>query len=214
MNRSISLLSLISFSTGLSHAAVTIIGGSIGPILDQTGSPVQLGAVGVLVADFSNDGVLNPFGTTLNVNSFVGNGTDDRILGVFSALDLSGAGDIGYDFSGVSWEYGGAFGAGDRLHFLWFPSVTTFGSIVSGGLAYGSFTSDLVDVSATNNWIAAPDGQNVSVVAFGASIGGSPSFPSSAFTATLTAIPEPSSFAALAGLAVLGMVATRRRRSA
>jgi MYXO-CTERM domain-containing protein len=214
MKRTLSILAL-TLSAVAAHAAVTITAGNIAPVLDKNGQPVAAGSRGVLVADFSNNGIVLADNTQLSVGSFIGAGVDDRILGVFAASDLSGSGDFGFDFSGVSWSYSGNFGAGDHLYFMWFPEVFTSDSVLSQGTSYGVFRSDIKDVSADIAWVAAPDGQNVALVSLGGALGGDPGVSAAQLTASLatTAIPEPSSFAAFAGLAVLGAVASRRRRS-
>lgn len=201
-----------------SFAAVTITNGAIGPLRASNGSSIAVGSVGILVADFSNNGIIDAKNTVLSVNSFVGAGSDDQILGVFTATDLDGSGHIGFDFSGTSWNYQGNFGANDQLFFLWFPSISTVGATVGSGVSYGEFRSSSADVSADIAWIAPSDGQNVSIIAFGEVLGGSPAFSTAELTAAKitagAAIPEPSSFAALAGLAMLGFAGMRKRRNA
>jgi len=81
--------------------------------------------------------------------------------------------------------------SGDDFAVIWFPD----GSAASIGLPYGFFEDGGLVVPA-----------NAATTDFSASIG------NSAKTASFQVVPEPSLFAALAGVAALGVVILRRRR--
>lgn len=211
MKKTLAIVSSL-FVSASAYSAVGIVGGQVGDTFDQSGALIANGAVGVLVADFSNNGILDARNTVLSVNSFIGGGTDDRILGVYTASSGN------FDFSGLTFEYTGSFNAGDHLYFLWFPSVTTVGATVGSGVSYGSFRSDVVQAASGADiaWVAPADG-NYTLLGITASQGGDPAVTPAALTANLitagAAIPEPSTAAALAASAILGFAATRRRRA-
>lgn len=200
--------------TASSYAAVGIVGGQIGDLFTSSNALIPNNSIGIVVADFSNNGVLDPLGTTLTANQFIGGGSDDMILGVYQS---SGG---NFDFSGLTFSYSGSFGAGDRLYFLWFPTINQLNATVGAGVSYGSFRSDVAQTlsGAEIAWIAPADG-NYTLLALTASLGADPSeaLDPATLRATLTtagaAIPEPSSFAAAAGLAMLGFAGMRKRRS-
>ncbi len=203
------------------QAAVSITGGLIGPLRNSAGNIISPGTLGLFVVDQSNNGLLNAANTVLSVNSFLGGGTDDLILGTYTALDIGGSGEIGFDFSGAVINISGNTSTGDNLYFVWFPTLTNsaIGTTVGGGISYGAFTSAIKDEFADIAWVVPSDGASVSIGSLSAGLGGNPALTNLQATASLTTtggvvIPEPSSFAALAGLAAVGMAASRRRRSA
>jgi len=150
----------------------------------------------------------------LTANLFVGGGSDDLILGVYQSAGGN------FDFSGLAFSYSGNFGAGDPLYFLWFPTINQFNATVGGGVSYGSFTSATAQTltGAEIGWTAPADG-NYTLLALTLSQGAdpteaiSPSLLKANLTTAGAAIPEPSSFAALAGFGMLGFAAIRKRRS-
>jgi hypothetical protein len=196
-----------------SYADVSINIGQIGELRNSAGSVIDVGSLGILVADQSNNGVLNAFQTTLMTGQFVGAGSDDRILGVYSAVNV-GSGAVGFDFSSTTWTYSGSFGQNDNLYFLWFPTISVGGSQVSAGTQYGQFRSDTKDDGGDIAWVAPADGSSNSIYSLTAALGGSPAVSNVEFTATLTAVPEPSSYAALLGACSLGFGLLRRRKRA
>ncbi len=222
MSKSKLIVGLVAVGLAVSaQAAVSITGGQIAPLRNSSGNIISAGTLGLLVIDQSSNGLLNAANTVLSANSFIGGGTDDLIVSTYLATDISGSGDIGFDFSGATINVTGNTSAGDALYFVWFPTLTAsaVGTTVGGGVSYGAFTSAVKDASSDIAWVVAPDGQNVAIYAISGALGGDPALTNSQATASLTTtggvvIPEPSSFAALAGLAAVGMAASRRRRSA
>ena len=120
--------------------------------------------------------------------------------GVVTALNIA-------DYS----SYSASFNLNDPLTIRWYPSLTS-GSVAPGVTTYGQFRSgDTVDGSDIS-WAAPADGgntYNLSLIStdFGGSVA------PTALRANLATVPEPGSFAALAGFAVLGLAASRRRRA-
>ena len=222
MSKSKLLAGLVAASLAVSaQAAVSITAGQIAPLRNSAGNIISAGTLGLLVVDQSNNGLLNAANTVLSANSFLGGGTDDLIINTYTATDISGSGDIGFDFSGAVINVTGNTNANDALYFVWFPTLTgsAVGTTVGGGVSYGAYTSAVKDDLADIAWVVAPDGQNVGIFSLSAALGGSPALTVSQATASLTTtggvvIPEPSSFAVLAGLVAVGMAATRRRRAA
>lgn len=86
-------------------------------------------------------------------------------------------------------------------------NVTSLGSSTAISSGATQYTVDLSAITGLNN--------NVDAVIIGQFAGvTSAQFDNVQILGTATAIPEPSAFAALAGVAALGLVAARRRRSA
>lgn len=205
------------------NGAVTIITGQIGPLRDSAGVTIPVGSLGFLVADQGGNGLVNAGSTFLSVGSFLGGTSDDLILASFTAFDLSGEGDVGFDFSGtvfnvVAGSSTSATTAGDPLYFVWFPTLTSasLNTSVAGNVSYGAFTSSIRDESADTGWVVPADGQIVSIISMSSSLGGNPGLTNAQATASFvtTPIPEPSTAVALAGAAILGFAAVRRRRHA
>ena len=78
------------------------------------------------------------------------------------------------------------------------------GSLGGDGLLFASFTDTTPNSFAYDTFSLRPSGSATSAT----------SVDTTAFSITLTSIPEPASYATLAGIAVLGLVAARRRRTA
>ncbi len=194
----------------LAWGSVTITSGAVGILRDEIGAMLPAGRVGLLVADVSGDGLTDPLGTTLVVESSLGGDSDDLILGVYQTLDL-GESQFGLDLSATTFDYGGAFDAGVPLWLVWFPASDTPGASVSAGAAYGKFRTDSIDALGTMAWIAPGDGTNHSLFSLDAALGGEPAIPESAFTANFVVVPESGAFGPiLSGLLLLLGVARRR----
>ncbi len=85
---------------------------------------------------------------------------------------------------------------GDQLAVVWFPTLSFSSDFsLTNGTSYGLFT-----VNSSTDWQVPAGGGAISpVVPIGS-------------MASLTAIPEPSTYAMLAGLATLGFAVGRRRQ--
>ena len=131
---------------------------------------------------------------------------NDTLLGKWS-VDSSVGAPGAFDASLAGIVLDASIVAGKSIAIYWFPSLTVASAAPTAGAAYGTFT----DAS----WVIPADGSTVSFPFETVAIGGS--LPDSAGVASLTiagsVIPEPSTYAALAGVAVLGLAALRRRRA-
>lgn len=145
------------------------------------------------------------------VGAFV-NG-DDVILASFG-LDSSLTGIPGTTSVVISdINYVGALGAGDALMLRWFPTLTAGSttSSLTAGTIFGQFTSSSpVDVSAA--WFLPSDGAALGLQFLTTSTGVGSWADSQYALATNTVVPEPSTYAAVLGSLVLGVVGYRRFR--
>lgn len=210
------LVTLSSLLCTAATASVTLVG-EVGALRNSSGVEVAPGAVAVIIADFSNNGIGDLFNTVLAANSFVGGGTDDKILHVGAISAVNGF--SSYSFS-ATFEYGGLFGPNDNLYVAWFPSINLIGSTVGGAVSYGLYRTSLIDTNSGSEigWVAPPDGGAYNIAAYDNTIAPGAIATPAALTANLVTagapIPEPSAAAVLGGLIALGAVATRRRRAA
>ena len=97
--------------------------------------------------------------------------------------------------AGVTFNLGGNVSTGNEIGLLVFSTSTD------------SATASDTYTIWTNNWLVAADGSNLSLT------GSGPYSGASFGSGSVTAVPEPSTFAALAGLCALGAVMVRRRRA-
>lgn len=175
--------------------------------LDSLGNTVPDGTLVQIIASTADAVFSDP--TPI---SFVSN--DDRIIASFS-VDAGTSGVAGGTVAALiipDYSTFAGFTLGDSLMLRWFPSLT-IGATQPGITSYGSYRTDSILDGSNIAWIAPADaGGTWTLSVISVDFGGSTS--NAMMTASLVVIPEPSSFAALAGLAVLGVVATRRRRSA
>ena len=125
----------------------------------------------------------------------------------------------------------GYFGLGGDDSLASFSTTTNIGTVVAGSTLYlgifdvasGSPFSSVTDSTARvilsdPTWIAptfntSPGSQTVELTSNTTAVFGNYTFGAGNQTIGLVAVPEPSSFAALAGFAVLGLAASRRRRA-
>ncbi len=118
------------------------------------------------------------------------------------ATAASGFGAISLSVAANNVPLGGGIDSGDRF------AVLVFSQSTDTAIAGDTFT-----VWTDPSWVIPADGFAVTFPANLTQLSAAAT-PALIGTVLTTAIPEPSSFAAFAGLAVLGAVATRRRRSA
>lgn len=161
------------------------------------------GKIGLLVADEGAvPGLVNAGGTTLSLGSYLGGGSDDRIIGITTSVaDVGGTGFSGFQDLFASITYDGNFGAGDKLYLLWFPTISSIGSVLGGDVSYGVYRSDAVNLASGSDiaFIAPPDGSTNNLFAFASSIVAGSGVTKSDFTAKFTtvAVPEPGAAALL-----------------
>ncbi len=176
--------------------------------LDSEGNPIPDGALVQIIAS-TTDAI---FSDPTPISFIEG---DDRVIASF-AMDSTTSGVPGGAVVSLqipNYSTFEGFTPGDSLLVRWFPTLT-IDSAAPGATTYGSYRTDLILDGSNIAWIAPADaGGNFTLSVVSVDFGGSVT--NANLTANLvTAIPESSSFAALAGLMVVGAVATRRRRSA
>ena len=134
------------------------------------------------------------FGTSFATGTVIG---DYTVLGS-AAVNNATATQAALN-AGVTFNLGGNgnVSTGNEIGLLVFSTST------------GSATSSDTYTIWTNNWLVAADGSNLSLTGGGPYTGAS----FGAGSVTAVAVPEPSTFAALAGLCALGAVMVRRRRA-
>jgi hypothetical protein len=197
-----------------SYSSVTL-GGQYATLFESNGStPIPVNSIGLLVADTNNDGLADPFGLTLSPNQTFG--VDNLVIGVYQALDFGVGVNTGIDIGGTTYSYSGPFAAGDDLWLMWFPSLSTAGSVVGGGVSYGQYRSDSVNTfsGADIAFVAPPDGNNSNMSAFLDSIVGGGGITPTDFTASQTTVPEPNTWLLTAVGLTLALTLRRRRARA
>lgn len=138
---------------------------------------------------------------------------DDVILASFG-LDSSLTGLPGTTSVVISdINFAGDLGAGDALMLRWFPTLTASSptSSLTVGTIFGQFTSSApIDVSAA--WFLPSDGATLGLQFLTTSTGVGSWADSQYALATNTVVPEPSTYAAVLGVLVLGVTGYRRFR--
>jgi hypothetical protein len=181
------IILLASFA--VSQASITISGTSL------FSTEIFNNSEGIYIS--SNTGSFDEslFTTLANGTSFA-NGTligDYTVLGS-GAVNNATATQAALN-AGVTFNLGGNVSTGNEIGLLVFSTST------------GSATASDTYTIWTNDWLVAADGSNLSLT------GGGPFTGASFGSGSVTAVPEPSTFAALAGLCALGAVMVRRRRA-
>lgn len=189
------LIALFVALSAVGYAQTITLDFTVGVLSNSTGAaPLADGALFQVIA--SNDNVF----TAPTTSSFVGG--DDVVLwtGAFDSTTTGLTGAMNLVLAGVS----SATYSGDYLLVRWFPTLTSV-AVTPGVTTYGQFGYPN-DVS----WFAPAAGNTVSysMVTIGA---GGALADSVGMASYATAVPEPSTYAALLGISVLGLVAYRRR---
>ncbi len=181
---------------------------SIDGLRNSSGVFVPASSLVLLVADMNNNGYTAPvanFSTALDASW----GSDDKVIARFS--------DVTNNINGVfdAAIMGSDIYAGKNIAMYWFPTLSLASTVMAGGTSYGTTSTFLTPTG----WTTPASSGTTNLTFLGQnSTGnlGSGIYTNAQMTAgvTVSAIPEPSTFAALFGAAALGMAAYRRRRPA
>lgn len=189
MKTTITTITVLLATIMVSQASITISGTSL------FSTEIFNGSQGIYISSNTNSFDESLF-STLAANTSFSTGTvigDYTVLG-FGAVNNASSTKAALN-AGVTYNLGGNVATGNEIGLLVFNAST--GS-ASAGDTYTIWT---------NNWLVASDGANLSLTGAGPYVG--PSFGSG----SVVPVPEPSAFAALAGVLALGFVAVRRRRA-
>jgi hypothetical protein len=199
----------IPFLLAVASASATVtISFNADSLLTSGGAAEATTTLAFLVADAGGDGFGAINAGTINQYDIVGSG--DVIVSRFDFSGLGTPGIIAAADSGIVLD---GFTAGSQLAIVWMTGLTTGSASVANGQSYGLLT----DAS----WVAPSDGfvsetyQVISASALGFFAPNATTLAVSDVQsqASFTVVPEPSTFAALAGLCALGAVMVRRRRA-
>jgi len=214
-NLKLALTSILALASGLvANASVTTSGSALLKVPN-----IAVGDVSYLIIDETNTGFANLGSVNPNTSSFVAGtiysgtsiainsdsfGSNFTIAGTKTAASSFGSISVG---AGYTISVGNGVDSGDNFAIIVFENSST--TAISG---------DTYRIYTDASWVVPADGTNWS---FGPTAGagvfqqlGTTATP--AFTKTVastTAVPEASTSAALAGVAVLGLAALRRRRA-
>jgi PEP-CTERM putative exosortase interaction domain len=190
-------------------AAITINFAGVA-FLDNNGNPLPDGALIQLIASTQDAVFSAPTSTAFTsgddviIASFIVSSASSGVAGgVVAQLDIA-------DYS----TYSASFNIGDPLAVRWYPSLG-LGASAPGATTYGQYTSTSVLNGSDIAWLAPADsGGTYTLNLISTSFDGETPAVNLRASLTTSAIPEPSSFAALASLAMLGFAAMRKRRRA
>jgi len=196
MKKILQLSALMTLALSAAHASVTISGTAV-----SGSSVVQVGQTVIMIADTTGTGfdAGSVFNSTLGGSLASGLSiTDGATFGtgvVFldSAVAANNFLQTPIASFGTTFSILGTVSAGNEFAFIVFDSSST---TTLDGDTYALYTNSA-------DWIIPSDGSNITI---------NPETSASSFGGTV-AVPEPSTFAALAGLCALGAVMVRRRRA-
>jgi hypothetical protein len=194
---------LINFSTGASSSiTASLLVGAVGLDVNSgtDGSAVKAGFAATYFAP-----------TEVNLDGFIGQASGSATL-TFSGLDFS---NFTYELSFYG-NRNGTGGTASRITNFTISDVDAFTNVTdtTGGTSVGATGGVVMGENAAGNVARFtginPGTDNDLVVTF--SSGSAARWYVGGFNLTATPIPEPSTYAALAGVALLGFAAFRRRR--
>ncbi len=202
MNKVLRLLLLFVCGLSAARAQFVTINFQSSQLTDSTGTPLANGSLVVLLANVASPTTAGAGFSTLSAGSL--NVGDLLNNGAYQVLGRAAVDAFSFDgeFTGStgSIQLGGLLfpnlSTGDQLAVAWFPSLSeTTDFSMATATSYGLYTLDLSSVWQTPSPASTIDVE----VPF-------------ATAALLTAVPEPATYAALAGALVLGLALHRKRR--
>lgn len=162
----------------------------------------------LLVSDTTGDGFGLARPGSLASGGFI-DGADDLILG--RAYVFSEDGNVFGQGAVNNLSLTGNWGTGDRLGVYWFTGLDGSATTLSAGTSYGYYSVlSGEEGDDSDPWLTPTDGFTVGVQFLNGAYG---PHDASLFRSTLTVVPEPAAYAALAGLLALGLALRRQRRA-
>jgi hypothetical protein len=172
------------------------------------GTPIPEGTgLFLLVADTLGNGFGQP-----TSSSFV-SGDDIQLAEWTATVDPNLPDGVLFTSTGplsFSLDPAGNWGEGDPVGLYWFPTLNPSSGSPGEGTEYGFYT-DPVGRDNGDVWVTPPDSQVQDRIWFLTTDSGFGTNPPEVASATLTVVPEPSTYAAAAGLLCLGWAAYSRR---
>lgn len=175
-------------------------------------SGIMSNSVGTVVPDGSLFQVIASPDATFaapTAGSFTG-GSNDIVIFSY-AVNSVASGASGYVLTAPVINLSTYAIAGDFLELRWFPTLTTGSASPGGSTFYGQYG---YAEQSTSAWIAPASGQTLSYAFLTTSAGGTLADTVGQAMSQTAPIPEPSTYAAIFGVAALGFVAYRRRQQA
>ncbi len=195
MKKLLTTLGLAALSVTAAKATVTLNG-----IAFLNAPAIALNDVAYFIVDINNTGFTSISFTPGESLTTVASYGDYALLGSKTATALSTNITLSGAFSGVALSNG--VSVGDRFAAVVFSNSTT--TALSG---------DTYTIWTDPTWVIPADGSTLSYQASPTGSNFKQLGTTSSAVITGTVVPEPSAFAALAGLAALGFAASRRRRA-
>jgi hypothetical protein len=216
-NNTLTLLTVLAASASTTLASVSF-NLDADHLKDNLGNSLKEGALVMLVAS-TTDTTFSPLSAgSISTNSFLGT-SDDLVLWRGFVTDTGAT--YSYPILNAqvpAMEFANGWGQDDRLALLWFPTLTESSTSIDVGTVYGLYTNPS-STTLSSAWITPANGTSNYLLGLytidGAQVLGEPGeIASDAGMAsfTVSAIPEPSTYAAIFGALTLGGVCYRRYR--
>jgi hypothetical protein len=211
-----------ALAAGVAHAQQVDLQLAAGQLLDQPGTALADNSLVLLVVDtgsssgspdLSFSSSLN-VGSSLTAGSFLNNSYE--IIGT-SVTETDGGtmGTVSLDTGAITLNSGpyASVSAGQSVAVIWFSDLNGSSTTLTAGAHYGVYTTGS-PADGSDSWtVLLPTQQNGNGLLFlTTSYAGGSNDPSLAVASDMSAVPEPSTWALLAGVAALGFAVIQRRR--